>query len=180
MRMASCRSDYASQIKEALTMQEVAERYGFHPDRSGFIKCPFHSGDNHGSLKIYPDHRGWHCFGCGAGGSVIDFTMRLFDINFRQAVVRMDADFGLGLIGQDPRQYREQRSKIIEARRLEEEQKSKLDAKYKKVAAEHCYWWQVKKEFAPAPGVTVLHPLFVEALQRLPALEYWLDENIGR
>ena len=172
--------NYAQEIKDRLTMQEVAERYGFHPDRSGFIKCPFHSGDNHGSLKIYPEHRGWHCFGCNSGGDVISFVMKLFDINFKQAVVRMDADFGLGLIGQDPKEYREQRSKIIEARRLEEEQKAKLDAKYKKVASEHCYWWQVKKEFAPDPGVTVLHPLFIEALKRLPALEYWLDENIGR
>lgn len=180
MRMASCHSDYASQIKAALTMQEVAERYGFKPDRSGFIKCPFHSGDNHGSLKIYPDHRGWHCFGCGAGGSVIDFTMRLFDIDFKQAVSRMNTDFNLGLVGQDPQEYRRNRSRIIEARRREEAEKAAFEKKYKKVAAEHCYWWQVKKTFAPAPGTTVLHPLFVEALRRLPALEYWLDANIGR
>ena len=43
--------DLASQIKERLTAQEVVEFYGFHPDRSGFIQCPFHQGDRHASLK---------------------------------------------------------------------------------------------------------------------------------
>ena len=96
--MENFRSDAASQIKQLLTMQEVAERYGFIPNRSGYIQCPFHQGDNHGSLKIYPGTGGWHCFGCGAGGSVIDFAMRLFDINFRQAVLRLNMDFGLGIV----------------------------------------------------------------------------------
>ena len=82
--------DLASQIKERLTAQEVVEFYGFHPDRSGFIKCPFHQGDRHASLKVYSGNKtGWHCFGCGAGGSVIDFVMKLFDIDFRQACVRI-------------------------------------------------------------------------------------------
>lgn len=88
--------DLASQIKERLTAQEVVEFYGFHPDRSGFIKCPFHQGDRHASLKVYSGNKtGWHCFGCGAGGSVIDFVMKLFDIDFRQACVRINTDFHL-------------------------------------------------------------------------------------
>lgn len=177
--MENFRSDAASQIKQLLTMREVAERYGFTPDRSGYIQCPFHQGDNHGSLKIYPGTGGWHCFGCGAGGSVIDFAMRLFDINFRQAVLRLNSDFGLGLTG-DGEMPRAERSVIMEARRLEAERKAVFGAEYRRKAAEHCYWWEVMKYFAPPPGSTVLHPLYVEALQRRPILEYWLDENIGR
>ena len=88
-----CLSDAGRQIRQQLTMREVAELYGFTPDRNGFIKCPFHS-DNHGSLKLYPEDRGWHCFGCNAGGSVIDFVMKLFDLTFQQAVLRLDSDFG--------------------------------------------------------------------------------------
>ena len=68
-------NDLARQIKEHLTARQVVELYGFHPDRGGYIQCPFHAGDNHGSLKVYDgDKSGWHCFGCGAGGSVIDFV----------------------------------------------------------------------------------------------------------
>ena len=177
--MAGYRSNAAEQIKQMLTMREVAERYGFTPDRSGYIQCPFHQGDNHGSLKISPGTSGWHCFGCGAGWSVIDFAMRLFDISFRQAVIRLDADFGLGIVpGQ--RKSRAEQSAILEARRRESEQKSAFDLEYRRKAAEHCYWWEVMKYFAPAPGSAVLHPLYAEALRRQPLLEYWLDENIGR
>ena len=98
--MASYRSDLAAEIKERLTARQVIEAYGFHPNRAGYIQCPFHAGDRHGSLKIYDgDKTGWHCFGCGAGSTVIDFVMKLFNINFRQACLRLDADFSLGLTG---------------------------------------------------------------------------------
>lgn len=94
--MASYRSDLAAEIKERLTARQVIEAYGFHPNRAGYIQCPFHAGDRHGSLKIYDgDKTGWHCFGCGAGSTVIDFVMKLFNINFRQACLRLDADFSL-------------------------------------------------------------------------------------
>ena len=64
-------NDLARQIKEHLTARQVVALYGFHPDRGGYIQCPFHAVDNHGSLKVYDgDKSGWHCFGCGAGGSV--------------------------------------------------------------------------------------------------------------
>ena len=67
-------------IKQSLSMQEVAEKYGFYPNRAGFIQCPFHTGDHTASLKVYPEKGGgFYCFGCKAHGSVIDFVMRLFD-----------------------------------------------------------------------------------------------------
>ena len=96
-------------------MRQVAERYGFDPNRSGFIKCPFHQGDRTASLKIYPGDKGFHCFGCGAHGSVIDFVMRLFDLSFPQAVVRLSSDFNLGLTAH--RLTRREASKILEDRR---------------------------------------------------------------
>ena len=112
-----CLSDAGRQIRQQLTMREVAELYGFTPDRNGFIKCPFHSRDNHGSLKLYPEDRGWHCFGCNAGGSVIDFVMKLFDLTFQQAVLRLDNDFGLHLTYEAP--DRKKTSALLEKRRAE-------------------------------------------------------------
>lgn len=54
------------EIKEQVTMRDVLERYGFRPNRAGFIRCPFHTGDDHASLKVYD--RDFHCFACGANG----------------------------------------------------------------------------------------------------------------
>lgn len=173
-------SEVAQQIRERLTISQVVEFYGFHPDRSGYIQCPFHAGDDHGSLKVYTgDKTGWHCFGCGAGGSVIDFVMKLFNISFPQACVRLSSDFGLNLTGEERASQAELQA-LAEARKREAERKAAIDREYREKAAEHCYWWNIMKHFAPAPGADVLHPFYAEALRRLPALEYWLDENIGR
>lgn len=90
--------DIAEEIKQRLSMTEVVRRYGFEPNRAGFICCPFHR-EKTPSLKIYSEPgRGFNCYGCGAGGSAIDFTMLLFKIPFAAAVARLNSDFRLGLI----------------------------------------------------------------------------------
>ena len=112
----------ATTIKQSVSMQEVAEFYGFLPNRAGYIHCPFHAGDNQGSLKVYPGSGGWHCFGCGAGGSVIDFVMKLYDISFTAACERISNDFSLGLpIGrQMTRREKEARKGAILAARKQD------------------------------------------------------------
>ena len=47
--------------------------------------CPFH-GDTRPSLVVYPATQSYYCFGCGAGGDVIDFVARLNKVDFRDAV----------------------------------------------------------------------------------------------
>ena len=164
-------SDLASEIKRALPAREVFERYGFTPNRAGFIQCPFHAGDNHGSLKVYDGSRGWHCFGCGAGGSVIDFAMRLFDLGFKDACLRLNEDFHLCLSDRKP--TRAELSALVRARQEREERREREAEEYRKVAEEHRYWWEVLKYF------DFPHPLWCEAVKRQPYLEDWLDEHLG-
>ena len=170
--------DLADQVKSLVTIQEVAEHYGFQPNRSGYICCPFHN-EKTASLKLYSGQRGFHCFGCGAGGTVIDFVMKLFDIPFRQAILRINADFALGLTWDKPDPA--VRSAVLEARRREAQRKAKLERleeKHRELAAEHCYWWEVLKYFTPVrDGDSVyIHPLYAEAVKKQPYLEYLLDE----
>ena len=89
-------TDLAGDIKRLVPMADAAALYGFPPNRAGYICCPFHA-EKTGSCKIYPEDGGWHCFGCGEGGSVIDFVMKLFDLNCQQACLRLHEDFNLGL-----------------------------------------------------------------------------------
>lgn len=77
-------------------MEDVARHYGYEPNRAGFICCPFR-GEETPSLKVYPGNGGFHCFGCHAGGSVIDFTSKLFGLDPLGAVRRLNEDFLLGL-----------------------------------------------------------------------------------
>lgn len=106
-------------------MDEVVRRYGFTPKQPGnYICCPFHH-EKTPSLKVYAEAgRGWMCFGCGKGGTVIDFAMNLFNIPFLAAVVRLNADFRLGLTN-DKTEPVDDRYKYIRAAK---EAKEKLDA----------------------------------------------------
>ncbi|MEO0107596.1 MAG: DNA primase [candidate division WOR-3 bacterium] len=47
--------------------------------------CPFHP-DRSPSFYVSPDRQAYHCFGCGDGGSVIDFVMRAEKTDFPSAV----------------------------------------------------------------------------------------------
>ena len=172
--------DMAYEIKRSLTAREVAEHYGFQVNRAGFMQCPFHGGDHTASLKLYDGQGGFHCFGCGANGSVIDFVMRLFDLNFRQAVLRINADFHLGLTSSKPDHAA--RSAALEARREEQRRKAHAEANFWFMTNEFRYWKEIRNTFQPIQqgDVVFFHPLYVEAVKRLPYIEYWLDDFIEK
>lgn len=171
--------DLASEIKGRLTSQEVFEFYGFQPDRSGFLQCPFHQGDRHGSLKVYEGDRGWHCFGCGRGGSVIDFVMELFGLSFHEACRKLNEDFRLGLTDQRP--SRAEITAWRRARRREAEARDRAAAQVRRMAGEHRFWWAVKQQFEPRTegDLERVPPIYTEAVNRLPYLEHWLDGRLG-
>lgn len=77
-------------------MGTVARHYGLEPTRNGYIHCLFHN-ERTASMKLYPGKGGYHCFGCGAHGSVIDFTAELLNLTPLDAVKRLNEDFQLGL-----------------------------------------------------------------------------------
>lgn len=171
--MKTSRSDLAAQIKAQVTTEEAARFYGYPPARNGFLRCPFHQGDRTPSLKLFPDG-GWHCFGCGRGGSSIDFVMELFGITFPQACLRLNADFHLGLTSDTP-----DRKALSEARKKAQEAEERLAQEEEEELAllqEHRYWWAVKLAFAPEPGDgDYIHPLYETAVKELPWLAYLLD-----
>lgn len=71
------------EILDSKSMLEVVSDLGLKPNRAGFIRCPFHSGDNHASLKIYP--KSFYCFGCGKGGDVFTFVQLYQHCDFHTA-----------------------------------------------------------------------------------------------
>lgn len=58
--------------------------------------CPFHS-EKSASFTVVPDKGFYHCFGCGAHGSVIDFVMAVRGCGFRDAVEELAASGGVSL-----------------------------------------------------------------------------------
>ena len=56
--------------------------------------CPFHN-EKTPSFSVNLDKNIWHCFGCGHGGSSVDFLMRLRKVDFKSAAVKIEEDFNL-------------------------------------------------------------------------------------
>lgn len=47
--------------------------------------CPFH-GEKTPSFNIYTESGSFYCFGCGAGGDVITFIMKIENLDYVEAV----------------------------------------------------------------------------------------------
>ena len=58
--------------------------------------CPFHS-EKTPSMVVYNDSQSFYCFGCGAGGDVISFIMRIENLDYVEAVRFLSERVGLQL-----------------------------------------------------------------------------------
>jgi DNA primase len=64
--------------------------------------CPFH-GEKSPSFYVNDDKQFYHCFGCGAHGDVIEFTMRHDNLSFIDAIEALAAEAGLQMPRFDPK-----------------------------------------------------------------------------
>ncbi len=87
--MARIPDSEIERLKEEVSLQRLVELAGVELRRQGKDLvgcCPFHD-DRTPSLVITPAKNLWHCLGaCQAGGSVIDWVMRVEGVSFRHAV----------------------------------------------------------------------------------------------
>lgn len=127
-------SEVGREIKEAITMTQVAGFYGIDINRGGFARCPFHQGDNTPSLKIY-DHS-FYCFGCGKGGDLITFAMELQGLGYRDACETLDRAFSLGIV--------ECKQSFLERRRIEAQRAERIKADKLRQQAEEKHERQIK------------------------------------
>ncbi|WP_435300310.1 DNA primase [Timonella sp. A28] len=58
--------------------------------------CPFHD-EKTPSFHVRPQVGRWHCFGCGEGGDVISFVMKIDGLGFSDAVEHLASRIGLQL-----------------------------------------------------------------------------------
>ena len=86
--MARIPESEIERLKNEVSVQRLVESANIELKKSGkdFIgRCPFHADDT-ASLVVTPAKNLWHCFGCGAAGGPIDWTMRRNGVSFRHAV----------------------------------------------------------------------------------------------
>lgn len=105
-----------SEVKEQLTTRQVAESYGLRIRKNGVACCPFHD-DRHPSMKV---DKNYHCFACGVGGDVIDYTARMYGLSQYDAAKKLIEDFGLHV--QTEAMSREERQRL----RREKEERMRI------------------------------------------------------
>jgi len=64
--------------------------------------CPFH-GEQHPSFCVDPEKQLFYCFGCGAGGDIFNFIMRLYNYSFHEALSFLAQRAGIKEIEKDER-----------------------------------------------------------------------------
>src|SRR5262245_53324884 len=88
--MPTRRLDYKA-IKQAADFELILTRTGVTAKREGaelVAHCPFHQ-DDRPSFRANSTKRVFHCFGCGAKGSVLDYVARHERVTIFQAATRI-------------------------------------------------------------------------------------------
>lgn len=72
------KNDIVDVISRYATLKRVGNRFQ--------ALCPLHNDRKTPSFSVSPDKQLFHCFGCGAGGTVIHFIMAKENLDFMEAV----------------------------------------------------------------------------------------------
>jgi len=168
-------------IKETLQITNVLTFYGVDIRHANKTLCPLHN-EKTPSFTIYPNNNSWHCFGCGVGGSVIDFVIAYYGLDALEAAKKLDADFNLGYFDYKPTQEeKNQQSALRNEKQAHRELAETFEAYMSKAYIILCDYLHLLKDWktAYAPKMPAeldtASPLFVDACHQLDYIEYLLD-----
>lgn len=116
-------------VRERVRIDEVVgARVQLKTAGVGALKglCPFHD-ERSPSFNVRPQVGRYHCFGCGEGGDVIDFVMKVDGLAFGEAVEYLAGRAGIQLRYEEgggptrPEQEPGRRRRLIDAHKVAEE-----------------------------------------------------------
>lgn len=97
------RADLAGLIGQYVPLQRSGRRLK--------ARCPFHA-EKTPSFYVNPEEGFWKCFGCGAGGDVFSFLMKMENLSFPEAAERLARSLGLEWRGQPVDAAKTERRKL--------------------------------------------------------------------
>ena len=113
--------DFLYRLRNANPIENVMGAYVniIRRGRNFVCSCPFHS-EKTPSCTIFTDTQSFYCFGCGAGGDVITFTMKAENLDFTEAVKLLAQRSGLEVPQENSRdsQLAKRKTRIYEMNRI--------------------------------------------------------------
>ncbi len=97
-------SDNIEEIKSKIDVVELIQEYiQLKPAGTNSYRalCPFHH-EKTPSFMVSKDKQIWHCFGCGEGGDIFAFLMKMEGLEFPEAIRVLAKKAGVQLRYQDP------------------------------------------------------------------------------
>ncbi|MCW2765430.1 MAG: dnaG 1 [Nocardioides sp.] len=119
------REDSIAEVREKARIDDVVSQYVTLRNAGGGSQkglCPFHD-EKSPSFNVNPSRNFFHCFGCGEGGDVISFVMKIDALSFAEAVERLADKYGVQLRREDgdvrdDRPKGPARNRLIEAHKV--------------------------------------------------------------
>ncbi|WP_379966202.1 DNA primase [Ectobacillus sp. sgz5001026] len=113
--------DVVERIRQSVDIVDVIGDYVQlkKQGRNYFGLCPFH-GENTPSFSVSSDKQIFHCFGCGEGGNALSFVMKVENISFTEAVMKLGNRSGIQVAEyvSEPEETTDHNSEMIQAHEL--------------------------------------------------------------
>jgi DNA primase len=98
--MALIPDDALENIRSRVDIVELVKDYVPQLQRAGRsfkARCPFHQ-ERTPSFIVTPERQTFHCFGCGAGGDVFAFLMKMESLSFIEAAEKLAGRAGVKIV----------------------------------------------------------------------------------
>lgn len=89
-------------------------------------KCCLHNDKDTPSLTVYDETQSFYCFGCKAGGGLLDFVKEYYNYDFNEALEFLAEKAGIQLNHIDPSIYRKKKAKIQQNQKQLDSSKEKM------------------------------------------------------
>lgn len=163
-------------ILSKLTMEQVVQFYTPRKITKHRCACPIHNGSDD-NFVLY--NSSFYCWVCGSAGDFIKFVSLIFNISYADAMKKIDEDFALAVFQQPTlTQHRKNLKAVQQFRAKEQREQEERDRRFREYRANLIELDKYKSYiqlYKPSPGDEELHPLFAEALHKIPYIEHCLD-----
>ncbi len=113
--------DEVTEVKSKLEITEVVGQYLPLKQAGRNLKapCPFHQ-EKSASFMVSPERGIYHCFGCGEGGDIFSFVMKMEGLEFREALEKLARQAGVELKARkgESAELNRRRARMLEAHEL--------------------------------------------------------------